>query len=226
MWRKGLIGIVLAVILVACDSGEPQSEAVGVGPAINTDVIPAVQERTTPEQLAELYTGQALQVVDASEIEEDGASVLSLTFSVPLQAEQNFAQKVHAIDRKNGKLDGAWELSDDLLELRLRHIPPKRDLIISVDAGLLAVNQAQLKRDYSVKITTRDLQPSVGFASRGSLLPAEFTQGLPVLALNVEQVDVEFFRIKPSALPQFLTQWGRNSSLETWESQELLPWLT
>ena len=223
MWRKGLIGIVLAVILVACDSGEPQSEAVGVGPAINTDVIPAVQERTTPEQLAELYTGQALQVVDASEIEEDGASVLSLTFSVPLQAEQNFAQKVHAIDRKNGKLDGAWELSDDLLELRLRHIPPKRDLIISVDAGLLAVNQAQLKRDYSVKITTRDLQPSVGFASRGSLLPAEFTQGLPVLALNVEQVDVEFFRIKPSALPQFLTQWGRNSSLETWESQELLP---
>ncbi|NLC99266.1 MAG: alpha-2-macroglobulin family protein [Gammaproteobacteria bacterium] len=221
MWRKGLIGTLLIMMLAACDSNEQQPES--VPPVINTEVIPVLQERTSPEQLAQLYQDQALQVVDVSEIEQEGASVLSLTFSVPLEPEQNFAQKVHVVDSKSGKLDGAWELSDDLLELRMRHIPPNRQLIISVDAGLVAVNQAQLAQDHSSKITTRDLQPSVGFASRGSLLPAEFSQGLPVLALNVAQVDVEFFRIKPSTLPQFLAQWGRNSSLETWESRELLP---
>lgn len=221
MWRKGLISTLLILMLGACDSSEPQVET--LVQSVNSEVVPAPQQPNDPGLLAERYEDQVLQVVDASEVEQDGASVLSLTFSVPLQAEQNFAQKVHVVDSKSGKLDGAWELSDDLLELRLRHIPPKRSLIVSVDAGLMAFNQQQLAKDYSTTIETRDLQPSVGFASSGSLLPAAFSQGLPVLALNVEHVDVEFFRIKADALPQFLAQWGRNRSLETWESRELLP---
>ena len=223
MWRKGLLGTLLFVTLAACDSGEPPVEP--TPPAVNAEVLANTQVQhpvSDPVLLAERYQDQALQVLDASEVEEDGASVLSLTFSVPLQSGQNFAQKVHAVDRKSGKLDGAWELSDDLLELRMRHIPPKRTLIVSVDAGLMGINQAQLAKDYSTEITTRDLQPSVGFASRGSLLPSEFSQGLPVIALNVEHVDVDFFRIKTNALPEFLAQWGRNQSLELWESKELL----
>ncbi len=220
MWRKGLLGTLMILLLAACDSGEQQLDA--SQPAVLSEHRSNVQSVIDPAVLAERYKDQTLQVLDASEIEQDGASVISLSFSVPLQAEQNFAQKVHVVDSKNGKLDGAWELSDDLMELRLRHIPPQRTLIVSVDAGLIAFNQVQLANDFSEKITTRDLQPSVGFASRGSLLPAEFSQGLPVVALNVEHVDVEFFRVKPSSLPEFLAQWGRNQSLETWQARELL----
>jgi len=73
------------------------------------------------------------------------------------------------------------------------------------------------------RLETRDLQPSIGFASRGSLLPTRLAEGLPVIALNVDKVDVEFFRIKPQALPAFLSQWGRNSSLQAYESKDLLP---
>src|SRR5690606_16818108 len=47
--------------------------------------------------------------------------------------------------------------------------------------------------------------------------------GLPVIALNVERVNVEFFRIKPEALPKFLARWGRSSNLDTWEARQLLP---
>ncbi len=220
MWRKGLLSTLVVFMLSACDSGEQTISS--VAPQSSTGKAVSVQQVNDPAALAEQYKNQTLQILDASELEHEGASVLSLTFSVPLQAEQNFAQKVHAVDSKSGKLDGAWELSDDLLELRLRHIPPKRNLIISVDAGLLAVNQAQLDKDFSTTIKTRDLQPSVGFASRGSLLPAEFSQGLPVLALNVEHVDVEFFRIKANVLPAFLAQWGRSQSLETWQARDLL----
>ncbi|HBX57763.1 MAG TPA: hypothetical protein DEH10_20645, partial [Pseudomonas sp.] len=61
------------------------------------------------------------------------------------------------------------------------------------------------------------------FASRGSLLPTRLAEGLPVIALNVDRVNVEFFRIKPQALPSFLSQWGRSSNLDTWEAQSLLP---
>ncbi len=221
MWRNGLLSTLMVLILAACDSGEQQSAQVAppVANSVQTVSSAAVKD---PTALAQQYKDQILQVLDLSELEENGASVLSLTFSVPLQEGQNFAQKVHAVDSKNGKLDGAWELSEDLLELRLRHIPPQRDLIISVDKGLLAFNQTALGEDFSAKLKTRNLQPSVGFASRGSLLPAEFSQGLPVLALNVEHVDVDFFRIKTTALPEFLAQWGRNQSLELWQARELL----
>ncbi|MDY0249642.1 MAG: alpha-2-macroglobulin [Pseudomonas sp.] len=220
MWRKGLLGSLMVLLLAACDSSEQPVDA--SAPAELNEHRANAQRVIDPAVLAERYKDQTLQVLDASELEQDGASVISLTFSVPLQAQQNFAQKVHVVDSKNGKLDGAWELSADLMELRLRHIPPQRTLIVSVDAGLTAINQTQLADDFSEKIKTRNLQPSVGFASRGSLLPAEFSQGLPVVALNIDHVDVEFFRIKPSALPEFLAQWGRNQSLEMWQARELL----
>jgi hypothetical protein len=79
-----------------------------------------------------------------------------LTFSVPLDPDQNFAQTVHVVDKKNGKVDGAWELSTNLKELRLRHLEPNRELLVSVDRGLVALNKATL-----VLITKRRLPPVI-----------------------------------------------------------------
>lgn len=71
-------------------------------------------------------------------------------------------------------------------------------------------------------ITTRDVQPSVGFASHGSLLPCKVIEGLPVMALNVNSVDVNFFRVKPESLGAFISQWEYRNSLSNWESDNLL----
>jgi hypothetical protein len=58
----------------------------------------------------------------------------------------------------------------------------------------------------------------VGFASRGSLLPLRLTQGLPVLALNIDQVDVDwllpsFHSARNAARPAFFI---RKKSTSTW----------
>ena len=45
---------------------------------------------------------------------------------------------------------------------------------------------------------------------------------LPVMALNVDNVDVNFFRIKPESLSAFVSQWEYRNSLSNWESDELL----
>src|SRR5690606_3700351 len=140
-----------------------------------------------------------------------------------LDANQDFAAKVHLVDTVKGKVDGAWELAENQMELRLRHLEPQRKLVLTVDKGLLAVNGKRLEKESISRLETRDLQPTVGFASRGSLLPTRLAEGLPVIALNVDKVDVEFFRIKPDALPRFLSRWGRASNLDTWEARELLP---
>jgi uncharacterized protein YfaS (alpha-2-macroglobulin family) len=189
---------------------------------INKNTPKPVIDKKQLEQLASRYANRALSVVDASEITLDGASAISLTFSVPLDPEQNFADLVQITDEDKGVVDGAWELTANLMELRLRHVEPNRKLIITVTDNLEAITHQSLKKEEQFRITTRDLQPSVGFASKGSLLPATLSAGLPVVALNVDQVDVDFFRVKDDKVASFANRWGSNSSLN-WNTRELMP---
>lgn len=221
MPKKGLLLALVLSLLSACDSSTPEQPAATSAPPESQQAKP--RPEVDLPTLAKRYAGRELTVVDVSEVQLDGASALSVSFGVPLDPEQKFADKLHLVDSKNGKVDGAWELSDNLMELRLRHLEPRRKLVLTVDAGLRAVNDATLAEDFISQLETRDLEASIGFASRGSLLPTRLAEGLPVITLNVNKVNVEFFRIKPQALPAFLSQWGRGTSLGTWEARELLP---
>jgi uncharacterized protein YfaS (alpha-2-macroglobulin family) len=190
--------------LAGCDNNDKPQEA-QAAPAAAAPAASQTPPATKPDgeklkQLAASSEGKPLTLVDASEVQLEGAAALVLTFSVPLDPDQNFAQTVHVVDKKNGKVDGAWELSTNLKELRLRHLEPNRELLVSVDRGLVALNKATFGIDYEKAITTRDIQPTVGFASRGSLLPGKVVEGLPVMALNVNNVDVNFYRVKPESL--------------------------
>ena len=220
--NKGLFLACALALLGGCDSSTAE-KPVEPSPPVAAAATAKPGAVVDLPALAKRYEGRELTVADASEIQLDGASTLSLTFSAPLDPQQNFADKVHLVDSTRGKLDGAWELSDNLMELRFRHLEPKRKLVLTVDAGLLSVNRTTLATSYNSRLETQDLQPTVGFASRGSLLPTRLAEGLPVIALNVDKVDVEFFRIRPEQLPAFLSRWGRNSSLQSYESRELLP---
>lgn len=165
---------------------------------------------------------RALTLLDASEVQLDGASTLVMTFSLPLDPEQDFARAAHLVDKVKGKVDGAWELAPNRKELRLRHLEPERELILTVNTSLKAQNGETLDREQQKTFTTRNIVPSVGFASRGSLLPTRMVAGLPVMVLNVDRVDVNFFRIKPASLPAFIGRWQYGSNLETWQSEQLL----
>ncbi|HEY2451628.1 MAG TPA: alpha-2-macroglobulin [Scandinavium sp.] len=215
--------LLAALALVGCDNNDkPQA----VKPASSTDTpakaAPVAPDAATLDKLAAQSKGKALALIDASEVQLDGAATLVLTFSIPLNPAQDFSSRVHLVDKKSGKVDGAWELAPNLKELRMRHLEPKRNLVLTVDPDLVAVNKATFDKTYEQTIATRDIAPSVGFASRGSLLPGKVVAGLPVMALNVNNVDVNFFRIKPESLASFVSQWEYRSSLSNWESDELL----
>ncbi|PWB29755.1 hypothetical protein DCO48_21655 [Pseudomonas sp. SDI] len=220
MLNKGLWLACALALLSACDSSSVDKPA--PAPAEKAAAAPAAS-KVDAATLAQRYAGRELNVVDVSEVQVDGASALSVTFSAPLEADQPFADRLHLVDSSKGKIDGAWELSDNQMELRLRHLEPQRKLILTIDAGLASVNGKRLAAEYVSRLETRDMQPSIGFASRGSLLPTRLAEGLPVIALNVAKVDVEFFRIKSESLPTFLGSWGRSSAMQYYESRELLP---
>ncbi|MBS9424850.1 alpha-2-macroglobulin family protein [Photorhabdus caribbeanensis] len=235
--NKRYLAVILASLLMlsGCDksdstdnkqAAQPQSTEIQSEKAPQQSNIPpkSVKQKDAASlaELARRYAGKPVKILDASEVQLDGASAMVVTFSVPLDPNQDFAQNVRLVDVKEGKLDGAWELSDNLMELRLRHLPPSRELQLTVDKGVKGVNEHQLETVYEKTLTTATISPSVGFASKGSLLPSKVAGGLPVLALNVNRVDVNFFRIKEAALPAFIAQWQYRNNMSSWESEEML----
>ncbi len=224
-FRLAALALLAASTLAGCDNNDKE-KTVAPAPAATTSTpttpAPAKPDSATLAKLAQQSEGKALTLLDASEVQLEGASALVLTFSVPLDPNQDFAKTVHAVDKKNGKIDGAWELAPNLKELRLRHLEPKRELIVTIDPELVAVNKETLGKGVEKTISTRDIAPTVGFASRGSLLPGKVVEGLPVMALNVNNVDVNFYRVKPESLASFVSSWEYRNSLSNWESDELL----
>lgn len=220
MLRRSVLVAALITALSACDNSDVKTTTTADPAAVATQK--KALSDTDLAQMAKQSQGKALTLLDASELQLDGAAALVLTFSIPLDPKQKFADSVHLVDTEKGKIDGAWELSDNLRELRLRHLEPKRKLLLTIDPSLVALNGATLGKETQQKIATKDIQPSVGFASRGSLLPGKVAAGLPVMALNVNSVDVNFYRIKPTSLPAFLSEWGYGQSVESWRSDELL----
>ncbi|HHG9513428.1 TPA: alpha-2-macroglobulin [Citrobacter amalonaticus] len=219
-----VVACMLMLALAGCDNNDKapiaaKNDAPAAQPAAEKK---AEKDTAQLQKLARESEGKALTLLDVSEVQLDGASTLVLTFSIPLDPEQDFARLVHVVDKKSGKVDGAWELSPNLKELRLRHLEPNRDLLVTIERDLRVLNNATFEINYEKSLTTRDIQPSVGFASRGSLLPGKVVEGLPVMALNVNNVDVNFFRVKPESLAAFVSQWEYRNSMSNWESDNLL----
>lgn len=229
MKKLRVAACMLMLALAGCDNNDNAPTAVKkdapsevTKAASSENVSSAKLSAPERQKLAQQSAGKALTLLDLSEVQLDGAATLVLTFSIPLDPDQDFSRVIHVVDKKSGKVDGAWELSDNLKELRLRHLEPKRDLIVTIGKEVKALNNATFSKDDEKTITTRDIQPSVGFASRGSLLPGKVIEGLPVMALNVNNVDVNFFRVKPESLPAFISQWEYRNSLANWQSDKLL----
>ena len=215
--------LVTALVLSGCDNNDTPQPLAKNDSAVQQSAAPVAKpDASQLDKLAKDSAGKPLKLLDASEVQLDGASTLVLTFSIPLDPNQDFSRVTHLVDKTNGKVDGAWELSVDLKELRLRHLEPKRELILTVDNGLLALNKTTFDSQFEKQISTRDIQPSVGFASRGSLLPSKVIAGLPVMALNVDKIDVNFYRIKSESLSSFISQWQYRNSVSNWESDNLL----
>ncbi len=166
---------------------------------------------------------EPLTILGLSEQQLDGAAALTLAFSIPLDESQDFSRYVKLSDAEHGNVDGGWELSANNKMLRFRHPEPARKLTVSVAAGLRAANGSVLAKEFIKTLKTSDMKPVIGFASRGSLLPTELAQGLPVLTLNVNSVDVDFFRIRQASLAHFLAKWKYRNSMDYWDSEELLP---
>lgn len=100
-------------------------------------------------------------------------------------------------------VDGAWVRGENPRVLHFPYAKPLRRYAVAIDAGLRAADGAQLPKPAECRVDSQAMPPAFYFASRGVVLPTAQNGGLPIVTVNVPEVDVEFLRIAPAQLPAF-----------------------
>ncbi|MBS1209161.1 MAG: alpha-2-macroglobulin [Proteobacteria bacterium] len=101
-------------------------------------------------------------------------------------------------------ITGNWVITDNPRVLYFPYIKPQRNYRISVADSLKAASGSKLAETKECQVATEEMPPSYYFASKGTILPAKQNGGLPVVTVNVPEVDVQFLRVEPAQLPRFL----------------------
>ena len=204
--RGGLGGIgwlALFALLLAAMAGCKRNES-GQLPTVSGEAIQAERDAIEGFGLVRAWPDQG----------EDSLAV-ALEFSQPLVGTQDF-DKLLTFAEKMAETS-SWTLSDDGKVLRFPFVQPGQNYTLRISGELTAADGSKLGRDLEEKVYTGELDPVVGFASQGSVLPAKESRGLPVVSVNVGEVDVEFLRVKESSLPKFFAEYQRGGRRGSWE---------
>jgi uncharacterized protein YfaS (alpha-2-macroglobulin family) len=140
---------------------------------------------------------------------------IALEFSQPLVGTQDFDRLLTFAEPVGDS--SSWSLDKDGKTLRFPFVEANRHYTLRISGALTAADGSKLGKDLEQKVFTGELDPAVGFASQGSVLPARESRGLPVVSVNVDEVDVEFLRVEERSLSQFFSEYQRGGRRGSWE---------
>ncbi|HJW46641.1 MAG TPA: MG2 domain-containing protein, partial [Lysobacter sp.] len=206
--------VVASLTLEGC-----KRDADGQLPEISGEKIVAKREAVQGFGLIAAYPDQK---------EEDDELAIALEFSRPLVGTQEFDALIAVTSKDGATVKGSWVLDDDGEDeakvLRFPHVEASKDYIVTIKAGLTAADGARLGKEERRSVYTGPLEPVVGFASQGSVLPARESRGLPVVSVNVPEVDVEFLHIEEKELPRFFAAFQRGGRRGGWDLERDYSW--
>lgn len=201
----GLRGAALVLAAIALIAGCKRNET-GQLPGTSGEAIQAKREEVKGFVMLRAYPDQ----------QRGDGMALAVEFSRPLVGTQDF-DKLLRFEEKVGTEESSWSLSDDGKILRYPYVEPAKEYTLIISPDLLAADGSRLGTEVKQKVFSGEMEPAVGFASQGSVLPAKESRGLPVVSVNVPEVDVEFLRVRESELPSFFAQYQRGGRRGSWE---------
>lgn len=172
-----------------------------------------------PEYSNEELLTQML-VVDVAERTLDNSSALAITFSQDLQPSDDLSSFV-TLTVGGKSVAGNWVLINEPRRLYFPNIQPQTEYRIQIRPGVTSQNKLKLQKPLDITLKTRDILPAFDFASRGSLLPAKLTDGLPIRVVNVPELDIEFLRVQPDKLHTMLKRIRLGERLGQWQLEEI-----
>jgi uncharacterized protein YfaS (alpha-2-macroglobulin family) len=147
----------------------------------------------------------------------DGRPALVLEFSQPLAVSQTFDELLTVTGPDGAPGASSWVLDEARTRLRYPYVEADASYTVRIDPSLMAAEGASLGQAVEKQIHSGALPPQVGFASQGSVLPMRNTDGLPVVSVNVPEVDVEFLRVRPSEYSNFFANYQRAGQRGWWD---------
>jgi uncharacterized protein YfaS (alpha-2-macroglobulin family) len=194
-WRTWAL-IALTAALAACNrSGSELPQAQGSKPPV------AATEAAKPEGFA---------LASATATQHHGQLALTLEFTQSLAGSQAFDGLLAVKGPKGEDVKGSWALDDDGKTLRFPYVQANQNYTVTIKAELAAADGKTVASEVRKDVYTGPLEPAVGFASQGNVLPARETRGVPVVSVNVKEVDVEFLRVRDKELSKFFASYQRN----------------
>jgi alpha-2-macroglobulin len=103
-----------------------------------------------------------------------------------------------------------WVVGDNPRILYLPNASPKHRYRVTLASELASTSRTTLGENLACEIKTDAMSPTFYFASKGVVLPAKQNGGLPIITINVPEVDVQFLRVEPAQLPRFLSRISGN----------------
>ncbi|MFP7408176.1 alpha-2-macroglobulin family protein [Aeromonas veronii] len=179
----------------------------GCGPAKPTSQI------STTESTAQQEAGAPTSVVQANARQYRDAPALALVFSGPLAPKANW-QSWLGVSEGGKQVQGEWILADDGRTLYFPNVQPDKSYEVSLKAGLGPSPQ-------SWTLKTRPLEAGASFTASGMVLPLRQELRLPISAVNVDEVNIDFFRVDAEYLPRFLAEYRPGSGMGNWELEQI-----
>ena len=177
---------------------------------------------------ADVGSPQAFALADCKARLFDGVPAVALMFTQPLARSQDWNKLVKArlVDNPpkvaektvpasvaaGSIVEPRWVLGDNPRVLYLPYAQPGRTYQVELTGTLAAVGGTTLGTVQNCTVASEAMPDSFYFASKGVVLPAGPTGGLPVVTVNTPEVDVQFLRVEAAALPAFLEQVGGRQS--------------
>ncbi|OOG61951.1 hypothetical protein B0E46_14215 [Rhodanobacter sp. B04] len=194
----------LCMSIAACHRGQEQGK-------------PALQGVPASSASVHQPTKADFTLVSAGSESRDSRIALTLRFNAMLVAAQSFDQQL-AVTGPNGEVvAGSWSLQDDGKTLSFPFVQANQHYAVQLHAGLLAADGRSFGHELKRDVYSGSMPPAVGFASRGNVLPAHGTRGLPLVSVNVHDADVEFFRVHDDALSDFFCAYPLNGQRGNYE---------
>ena len=152
------------------------------------------------------YGDIPLEVLDVSERNKNGRNSLTVTLSVPLDPSLDH-QEYFSVSIKGKKVvDGAWVTSKSGKIIWFPFIEPDTTYEVTIYSGLTAANGQSLHKTRISQIKSNQLTPSVNFESSGAFLTQGLGNGLPVVTVNVKEVDINFYKVGEKNIQRFLQE--------------------
>ncbi|MCX4070852.1 alpha-2-macroglobulin family protein [Aeromonas caviae] len=172
-----------------------------------------VSQVPTTESTARQEAGEPSSVVQANARQYRDAPALALVFSGPLAPKANW-QNWLSVSEGGKQVQGEWILADDGRTLYFPNVQPDKSYEVSLKAGL---GPSPLR--WTLK--TRPLEAGASFTASGMVLPLRDELRLPISAVNVDEVNIDFFRVDAEYLPRFLAEYRPGAGMGNWELEQI-----